>query len=91
MPSGNVQKLWVELEMWLSEVSQWKLTFYPSVCIFQDMAYKGAEIPYPMRWTILFSSIILKYIYLKTENQPMSALKCFIIQMLKVHVGNREK
>jgi hypothetical protein len=32
-----------------------------------------------------------KNVYLKTENQPMSAFECFIIQMLKVRVGNREK
>ena len=36
--SYEVQKLWAELESWLSEVLQCKLTFNPSVCIFQDMA-----------------------------------------------------
>ena len=48
-----------QLESWLSEVLQFKMTFNPSIYIFQDTAYEGV-VRYPMDWTIHFSSTILK-------------------------------
>ena len=63
--------LWAESESWLSEGLQYKCTFNTSIRIFIDMVYDGA-LRYPMGWTVLFSSIILKKSLLKNwkSNEP---------------------
>ena len=54
----KVQKIWLEIENWLSEALGTKLHFHQSLCILQDVSNNNMH--FPQKWIILFSSLILK-------------------------------
>ena len=60
---SKIQKIWVNIDDWLSDLFKVRFNFNPSVCILQDMSKDTVR--YPLSWIILFSSVVLKNLILK--------------------------
>lgn len=57
----QVNKVWKDLEKWLSNVHDAPICLTPQICLFQDTG----QIKYPTGWMILFSALVLKKVILK--------------------------